>query len=313
MNSMRRGEYCGVPALVLENDLLRTVVLPDRGSKMASLLYKPDNVELLWQPPDGCYPPARYADPYDARHATGFDEMFPSISSCHYEAYPWAGTTIPDHGEVWSMPWAWTIEHDEVSLEVYGVRFPYRLNKRIRLQPNCVEIAYQATNLSCFDMDFLWAAHPLFSVSPGVEIAVPPDMGSIVNAAAGPRLPEYGQVYSFPHCQSANGATLELNRVPPYNGTGYQKYYFSGPSVDGWCELRSPRNGLSVRLAFPVQEVPYLGMWVNEGGWNGQYNMAPEPATGAMDRIDAAKLWGMNSILPAHQSKSWWLHISVNR
>jgi hypothetical protein len=54
-------------------------------------------------------------------------------------------------------------------------------------------------------------------------------------------------------------------------------------------------------------------MWVNEGGWNGHYNVAPEPATGTMDRIDAAKLWGTNSVLPAGHSKTWWLRISVSK
>ena len=38
-------------------------------------------------------------------------------------------------------------------------------------------------------------------------------------------------------------------------------------------------------------------MWLNEGGYAGQYNIAPEPATAAMDRIDASKLWGMGSTL----------------
>ena len=32
-------------------------------------------------------------------------------------------------------------------------------------------------------------------------------------------------------------------------------------------------------------------MWLNEGGWDGQYNIAPEPATAAMDSITASKLW----------------------
>ena len=72
-----------------------------------------------------------------------------------------------------------------------------------------------------------------------------------------------------------------------------------------------PTAGLAVRLAFPIQEAPYLGMWVNEGGWNGHYNVAPEPAAGAMDRVDAAKRRSMNSVLRARESKTWWLRISV--
>jgi hypothetical protein len=57
--------------------------------------------------------------------------------------------------------------------------------------------------------------------------------------------------------------------------------------------------------------VPYLGVWLNEGGWEGQYNIAPEPATGAMDRIDFSRMWGMNSVLKGRQTVSWHLCITA--
>jgi hypothetical protein len=64
-------------------------------------------------------------------------------------------------------------------------------------------------------------------------------------------------------------------------------------------------------MEYPKDRVPYLGMWVNEGGWEGQFNIAPEPATGGMDRIDFAKMWGMNSVLKAHETLEWYLNLSV--
>ena len=68
---------------------------------------------------------------------------------------------------------------------------------------------------------------------------------------------------------------------------------------------------LNIGLAWPAETVPYLGMWVNEGGWFGQYNVAPEPATAAMDRVDAAKMWGAASTLSAGEFRRWWLAITV--
>ena len=50
---------------------------------------------------------------------------------------------------------------------------------------------------------------------------------------------------------------------------------------------------------------------VNEGGWAGQYNIAPEPATAAMDRIDFEKMWGKNSTLEANQTRQWHLDITI--
>jgi len=97
------GVYKKARAVILQNDLLRAVVLPERGSKIASLVYRPLGRELLWQTAGEEYPPAKYADPYGPEHATGFDEMFPTISPCWCEDFPWAGTAMPDHGEVWSL------------------------------------------------------------------------------------------------------------------------------------------------------------------------------------------------------------------
>jgi hypothetical protein len=65
-------------------------------------------------------------------------------------------------------------------------------------------------------------------------------------------------------------------------------------------------------MAWPPETVPYLGMWVNEGGWADQYNVAPEPATGGMDRVDAAGMWGMNSVLRGGETLQWWLSITVS-
>jgi galactose mutarotase-like enzyme len=311
MSSAQFSPHGDVAAIILENDRLRVAISPERGAKIASIVYKPLGKELLWQPPDGRYPPAAYAEAYDACHSTGFDEMFPTIVACRYESPPWMGTEVPDHGEVWSLPWNAEIEDETVRLEVYGIRFPYRLCKRIHITDHAMHIAYEAANLSPFDFDFIWAAHPLFNASPGMEIRIPPDMNAIINSVPGPRLQEYGKTYAFPQAETEMGPS-DLSRIPPKNTWGFQKYYFSGPVTEGWCVLYDPNTKLAVCLTFPPKQVPYLGMWVNEGGWNGHYNVAPQPATGTMDRIDTANACGMNSRLRAKECKTWFLTISVS-
>jgi hypothetical protein len=66
-------------------------------------------------------------------------------------------------------------------------------------------------------------------------------------------------------------------------------------------------------MSFPRDKVPYLGVWVNEGGWVGQYNIALEPSTGAMDRVDFARMWGMNSFLRSFEQRQWYLNIAVQK
>jgi galactose mutarotase-like enzyme len=309
MNKISLGTYKDVNAVILENDSLKVTLLAEIGSKIASIIYKPLNYEALWQNPGKRYKRTNYGDSYPAGEFSGFDEMFPSISRCFYENSPWAGVEIPDHGEVWSIPWQYSIEKDHVALEVKGVRLPYKLCKKVFLEDNRIRIEYQATNLSDNDMDFIWAAHPLFNTSKGMEFIVPAGMNKIVNAVPGKRLPDYGKTYDFPITQLADGSKFNLAVVPEKNDYGYQKYYFVGKVTEGWCIIYNPARKLNIGLSFPKEKVPYLGMWLNEGGWDGQYNIAPEPATAAMDSITAAKLWQASSVLKAGQKIDWHLNI----
>lgn len=333
MNQIREDRYKDVNAVVLENDALRVTLTPEFGARTASIFYKPGKRELLWQNPAPKHARPSYAAGYEQGEFAGFDEMFPSISRCFYEDGPWAGSEMPDHGEVWSLPWEYSIESSGPAAEftVHGVRFPYRLSKRVSLtvEPlagiaektgiphrpgggkggnnvNCAVFRseYTAANVSGYDFDYIWAAHPLFNTHPGMEIVVPDGMDRIINAVPGTTLGPYGRELPFP-----GDGTLSF--VPEKNDTGYQKYYFAEKVTEGWCLLKSPEWNLTIALAYPEDPVSFLGMWVNEGGFAGQYNIAPEPATAGMDRVDFSKMWGMNSTLPGGESVSWYLDIIV--
>ena len=306
-----RGKYKDIGAVVVENEALRVVVVPDQGAKTASLVYKPLAFELFWQNPDKRFRSAAYGASYLDGEFSGFDEMFPTISECTYDASPWQGTRMPDHGEVWSVPWEAETRAEALTLTVHGVRFPYRLRKTLRLTGACLQARYEAENLSPLPMDFLWAAHPLFNVSEGMELIVPDGMNEIVNSVNGPRLGGYGERLDFPKARLAGGGTFDLGRVPKRNEQGYQKYYFAGPVTAGWCLLYDPDRRLAVGLSYPRETVPYLGIWLNEGGFAGQYNIAPEPATAAMDRPDLARLWGWGSTLGPRECRTWYLNIAV--
>ena len=313
MNKISLGTYKDVNAVILENDFLKVAVLGEIGSKIASIIYKPLNYEALWQNPGKKYKRTNYGDSYPAGEFSGFDEMFPAISRCFYENPPFAGVEIPDHGEVWTIPWQYSIEKGRVALEVKGICLPYKLRKKVFLEDSCIRIEYEAENLSEFDLDFIWAAHPLFNTSKGMEFIVPAGMNKIINAAPGKHMSEYGKAYDFPVAELCDGSKFNLAVVPEKNNDGYQKYYFLGKVTEGWRVLYDGSKRLNIGMSFPKEKVPYLGMWLNEGGWDCQYNIAPEPATGVMDRIDAAKLWQASSILKANQKINWYLNIDFKQ
>lgn len=304
--TIRPGSYKDVEAVTLENELLRVQILPDWGAKTASLVYKPKNHEVLWQNPGGSYRKTGYAAPYGDGEFSGFDEMFPSISRCFYEEEPWSGTEVPDHGEVWSLPWSFSQREGRAEFRVEGVRFPYTLEKSVWLEGSALRSTYFLTNRSEFPFHFIWAAHPLFRAVEGMRFVVPAGMDRIVNSVPGPVLGGYGERHPFPR-----SGDLDLSVMPPQDDRGYQKYFFLGRVLEGWCRLEDPQAGLSITLSYPPQRVPYLGMWLNQGGWAGQYNIAPEPCTAAMDRIDLSRLWGAGSSVGPRQTLEWEFSIGI--
>ena len=310
-----KSKYKNVGALKINNEYLSVTVLPQFGSKIASIYYYPKSYEILWQSNNEYYKKSKYGEIFESGEFSGFDEMFPSILECYYEEYPWSGIKIPDHGELWSIPWKYEVkkENKQVKLWVNGIRFPYLFKKEITLDKNKIKLLYSLENKSPFYLDYIWAAHPLFNISQYSTIVVPEGMNKIINSVAGPVLKEYGKIYDFPTATLENGKSLYLNHIQKRNSYGYQKYYFLGKVTEGWCKIIDHNKELSVTLHYPEEKVPYLGIWINEGGWQNQYNVALEPSTGAMDRIDSSKIWKMNSILKPYEIIDWYLEISIDR
>ncbi len=305
------GKYKDQDAVVLENEVARAVILPQWGAKLASFVYKPTGAETLWQNPEPSYRRTSYDDAYGKAEFSGMDEMFPSISTCRYETAPWSGVEVPDHGEVWSLPWQHDIVGSSLKMRVAGLRFPYLLEKEVVLEGSCLRSRYRLSSGSDYPLDYIWAAHPLFNATEGMEFVVPSGMDRIINAVPGANLPNYGESLAFPEAEPRGCTALRLDRMPAREASCYQKYWFAERVPEGWCMLHDPGSGLTIGMAWPKDRVPFLGMWLNASGWNGQYNIAPEPASAAMDRIDLSRLWGMGSVLKARSVQEWELSINL--
>ena len=105
--SLTETMWLGQPALALDTPVLRLVTVPGMGAKIVSLYDKRHGREWLVPPTERLFGPVPYGVQFDAQDMSGWDEMFPTIDAC---AYPlpgaYAGAALPDHGEVWPLPWA---------------------------------------------------------------------------------------------------------------------------------------------------------------------------------------------------------------
>jgi len=301
-------------AITIESSHVTAQFLPDIGAKMCSLVYKPRDLELLVQRPNAAYRVAPYDGDYVGEgECSGLDDMFPSIDRCFYEKDPWRGTPIPDHGEVWSIPWDCTVAEELIHFATYGVRFPYRLEKWISFHDaTTMHTSYRLTNLSPFDFDFMWAAHPMFILEEGAELRLPAGVEKVVTAiSTTDTYGRYGDELDWPIASLTAGGVLDLRRIRPKTVRDMGKYFIKGKMPEGWCEVTYPQSGLTLRLDFPVEQVPYLAILPNEGGWQDLYNIFLEPATASFDRLDVARLRGECATVEARASVEWYLDIGL--
>jgi hypothetical protein len=133
-----------------------------------------------------------------------------------------------------------------------------------------------------------------------------------MNTVPGPALGVYGGRFAFPIARTADGKEWDLSRLGPNAGKYYFKYCFADELKEGFAIIHDPKSRETVAMVWRVEQVPYLGMWINEGAWEGQFNVAPEPCTAPYERWDSARQWGKLPVIPAFGSVQWELRLTVD-
>jgi hypothetical protein len=287
--------YCGLGAVVLENQHLRIVLLPEAGAKIWQITHKPTDTDLLWNNPR--MPPARLPmnSRYDDVWSGGWDELFPND-----EAVLLDGEAYPDHGEVWTGRW-----HAEpfATLDEVGVHLRFvtpisaiRLEKTLRLRRDSGRIAFRHTlgNSGSASFDFLWKLHPALAVTSQHRIDFPA-MKVMLEAGFPGTLGGAQPVFDWPYAE-LNGTTIDLRRVPP--ASARQLYFFYGIEMQaGWCALTNTATGLACGLVFDQQVFPSCWLFASYGGWRNHNVAVLEPCTGYPVNFDAMRASGRHRTL----------------
>lgn len=318
--------YKGMKSIVLERGRIRAEYI-EAGARMVSFVDKKSGREIMLQSKLNEFKKREFDCFYPGCDPAGFDDMFPTIDACYYEEFPWKGIKIADHGEVWSLDWEFNLDIDTVEMSVYGVRFPYRLIKKVYCKDDTtLRIDYRVENMSTFDMQFLWTAHPMMQVDEGTRIILPPECrtGYTIVSSCGRldsscgsfgsscgRLGGYGNVFELEERLNAerNENLVVTVRSPEENNA--EKYYIREKLSNGRCKMEFPIDRSSLEFRFPVETVPYLAVLVTEG-YQGDPNLVIiEPATALYDRVDFAKAYGAASILKGNGCYEWYLEMEL--
>ena len=305
------SHYKNIASIVMESSQLRVTILPESGGKIQSIFNKIEGNELLIQSQNAEFKRSDYDTSFSDGDQSGFDEVFPTIEACRYPTAPWSGINIPDHGEVWTLPWAAERHEDHVTLTVDGVRFPYQLKKKIEFQQeNCLKISYSVANRSDFPFSYIWAPHILFAREEDFEVCLPAAVKTVMSTCnLDNKLGGFGTMHTWPTTVVDDAAYPISKTYPMYPGK-CEKYYAMDTLDEGWCALFNPKTGSAVGLSFPVSDVPYLGIW--DGFIGDQCATALEPCTGAFDDLGVANLWRRVQSVEGKSTRAWYLTLTVD-
>jgi hypothetical protein len=293
-----RVTWHGLGALILQNELLQIVVLPDKGAEIVQLLYKPMDIDVIWRGPNALRDPLRFV-PTGATPTTPF---FDHWSGGWFEVVPnggppcaYNGAPLGFFGETINVPWECRILEDHpdrvrVGLSVRTYRTPFLLEKVLTLESRMTAlfIEERLTNTGAEAMELMWGHHPVVGppfLDASCRIDAPPCSVEVFGAEDGPdhRMALH-QTAPWPIVADRNGHPLDLRDVPSADARTMDNCYLRDLD-EGWIAITNQDAGFGFGLSWDVDVFRSVWLWQALGGglgypWYGRtYNVGLEPWT----------------------------------
>jgi len=269
--------------VTIENDAIRMEVWPTLGGKVSSIVDKADKFELLFNYPSEIPTGPIYDSPYQNSWYAGWDECFPAVAPGPYTGHPYNAVNIPDHGELWGLPTTAVPTKDGITTVWSGLRFGYRLTRKLSLEGASLVARYTLVNLAPFPFRFVWAQHALLSMTQKVQMELAGGAPMRVSHDAN------GRVADQPFIWPAGRDGEDYSRPTELPAQRGWKIY-SADAIAAPAVIRYPHRSRSLEVEYASEEgvAAYWGLWIDNGGWARHHHFALEPTTGRFDQLDRA-------------------------
>jgi galactose mutarotase-like enzyme len=303
---------------LLENESLRVVVSASAG-RIESLMSQRTGLEFLLQPHTS-HLPGSITPGFDRRFedspCAGIDECLPSVGFCD-AATP--GGPVPDHGDLWQLPWELVGPFTGHALHLQATCFsrPLHLHRTLQLDGAELRMTYRLQNLATQPVAYHYACHPLFAVGVGDRIVLPREVTSLrVYFSNGLRVGTSDGCCTWPRA----GATgeLDLSIVQPRTAETAEMLY-TGQLQHGACGLYRSGRREGILLRFDQTSLPYLGLWICNDAWPErrdrprQWTVALEPTVTPCGTLSEAISQALAPLLQPGASVEWWMSLDLQQ
>lgn len=282
-------KFKDVNGIMVLGKMFKAIFLPENGGKLVSFVDRANCIEWLAQDENEKYIPQSIDGVYVEAEVSGADEMFPTIDPCCC-----MGKEYPCHGEVCRTSHKAEISGNKLTLVYTSKNFLYQYKKTVS-ETSCgaMQIEYEIENTGKEKLPCLWALHMMFAAEDGGKV-----FASVSENA------EAEIMFDDRNRFGLRGDVILLNdahftsRKYKENGDAY-KYYVKNPVKEGICGYYRRDKGCGVTLYYDKEKLPYLGVWMNDGGFKNMHSATIEPCNIPYDSPENAKKRGIEfSIAP---------------
>lgn len=216
------------------------------GGRLSRIAY--GDYDLLTTPPSSFRPPADKHGQFENRPVYGYDDCFPSVGAC---SFPGSQASIPDHGELCWLAWELSEAPNGLTFFVRSRLLPVVFKRKMLFTDSSIIWKFAVLNGGKDVLPFQHSMHPLIRTDEIKRI----------------ELPGFESVFDWNRNQLLNRMTPGelrdfLLRRP--KGTAEMLFLRNIKTGDlGWTYS----NGLSVRMKFPLEYFPTVGIWWDNGGY----------------------------------------------
>lgn len=299
----------GYHAIVISNNKLRAVVIPELGGRVWELEDRARGRQWIWHRDDVPLQKAQTGACYDDVWAGGWEELFPNDAPCRFD-----GRDLPDHGEWWTMSWDATVlsmkNNAVVRLAAKSTAVKTTCVKEFSLAEDAAALVvnYQIRNDEVRPIHFLFKQHLAISITPDCRLWMPGGRVQPVDMSFSTILPEGGP-FDWPFA-AGQGKSVDLRTIPPAH-VGSREFVYVWELPEPWCGVQDMKEGAAIRMEFDSRSYPYVWLFLTYGGWRNLYTAVLEPCTNLPKDLQEAVSRGQSARLEPGQVFETAVSVSV--
>lgn len=288
--------------LYLSNEHITLSVAPDFGARVTQLIDRTNGRD--WLVAGALEGSAGEGAIFGAREARGWDECFPTVAPCQDDTHQ---RSLRDHGDMWGRRWSCEVSDDLLRSSFDGP--DWRFVRDIKLVGNRIETRYELTSKASEPIPYLWSQHCLLATVSGDRIEL---------QGVGPMTVTGG----LSSTGSIDQGTFEWPELTPVLGDlRIVRDVSAGFAIKAYAPVDNIVSATiggaegSINLSWAKTDMPYLGIWLDYGGWpEGEpvHQIAIEPTTAPADDLAGARKDEQARWLARRETHRWTVTMTVS-